>query len=708
MCDSADAYVQKLSYLQLGDESGEGVIGVGRVSGSRPEAQVPVSRNPRDVRGPRPLGAIESFIEGGASESRQPPPDYKMYERENIIAASRFATPKPVEQIGLQQQQQHQSRPGQQAPVYENIEYYPQNQAHPPYYHPVESRKSPRGSPRGSVAGEAYDSGFRKAQPQVPPGNRYQTASPAKELPPYEAPPVYENIQEVHFSDSQNKPAPQVPNFYHPATINGGDYVVMTGKLGQAQRNSQQRILGQSRAQSFDGSSLTRGTCNVDPASTLRYQTSTNSDTQASRSAYVPPSELQTNRNFGYSPEQHSPRSGLPYHSESPPIRLPPEPHHYRSNVVDNTQQGYRPPQPDNGQGFRQENPPLYKQYVDSANRSTGVNYAGDSSARNSPVYNTSSRGEISACRNSPVYSSNRSNIPQNDRNYHNQDCRGDFPPRNSPIYSSNRSDQMRTVQPQIEPGEQSSLRNSPMFSPTRPDQIRISNPQNDRGFAETSETLGTRNSPIYSPSRDMRIAAPHNNSRNSPKTSPTHAQLAPDITHSSISSPRHCSTDNPVRGLVHAPVTSASTAPDDPGIHGPRITSLPPGVTSGVAGPVFLNAGVPMLQRTPEPVAHVQKSVSPPIKPSPGKGLLPYNVTPPRPSGPTEAERKIEELTRQLEEEMEKQEEEGEYFGICHTCEHCVAKHFTMSMEGYTAKKIICILVFNKQQKNVRYAVIL
>lgn len=32
---------------------------------------------------------------------------------------------------------------------------------------------------------------------------------------------------------------------------------------------------------------------------------------------------------------------------------------------------------------------------------------------------------------------------------------------------------------------------------------------------------------------------------------------------------------------------------------------------------------------------------------------------------GPTEAERKIEELTRQLEEEMEKQEEEGEYFGM-------------------------------------------
>ncbi|KAL3282914.1 hypothetical protein HHI36_006072 [Cryptolaemus montrouzieri] len=51
------------------------------------------------------------------------------------------------------------------------------------------------------------------------------------------------------------------------------------------------------------------------------------------------------------------------------------------------------------------------------------------------------------------------------------------------------------------------------------------------------------------------------------------------------------------------------------------------------------------------------------------GKTLLPYSVTPPRPKGPTDAERKIEEMTRQIEEEMEKHQEEGEYFGICHTC---------------------------------------
>ncbi|XP_026274276.1 LIM domain-containing protein jub [Frankliniella occidentalis] len=77
-----------------------------------------------------------------------------------------------------------------------------------------------------------------------------------------------------------------------------------------------------------------------------------------------------------------------------------------------------------------------------------------------------------------------------------------------------------------------------------------------------------------------------------------------------------------------------------------------------------------PPLPPQPPPSHHLSHCLSK-VKPiaGSGKNLLPYNVTPPRPMGPTEAERKIEELTRQLEEEMEKQEEEGEYFGICHTC---------------------------------------
>lgn len=47
---------------------------------------------------------------------------------------------------------------------------------------------------------------------------------------------------------------------------------------------------------------------------------------------------------------------------------------------------------------------------------------------------------------------------------------------------------------------------------------------------------------------------------------------------------------------------------------------------------------------------------------------------------GPTEAERKIEELTRQLEEEMEKQEEEGEYFGKQRLLAQRLFGHFVTS----------------------------
>lgn len=50
-------------------------------------------------------------------------------------------------------------------------------------------------------------------------------------------------------------------------------------------------------------------------------------------------------------------------------------------------------------------------------------------------------------------------------------------------------------------------------------------------------------------------------------------------------------------------------------------------------------------------------------------KTLLPYNITPPRQKGPTEAERKIEALMREIEDEMENNPPESEFFGICHTC---------------------------------------
>jgi len=74
-----------------------------------------------------------------------------------------------------------------------------------------------------------------------------------------------------------------------------------------------------------------------------------------------------------------------------------------------------------------------------------------------------------------------------------------------------------------------------------------------------------------------------------------------------------------------------------------------------------------PAPQQPPKVLQQVaQVAAKPPqlrLKPG-GKNLLPFIVTGVKKKGPTEAELKIEELTRQLEEEMERQEEEGEYFG--------------------------------------------
>lgn len=106
--------------------------------------------------------------------------------------------------------------------------------------------------------------------------------------------------------------------------------------------------------------------------------------------------------------------------------------------------------------------------------------------------------------------------------------------------------------------------------------------------------------------------------------------------------------------------------------------TTYAHGATAGIAGaPKSPQKEVsppppppPKIPNPPSPTPSTASTTSAKLKTigsGSGKTLLPYNVTPPRPRGPTEAERKIEEMTRQLEEEMEKQEEEGEYFGKLH-----------------------------------------
>lgn len=209
--------------------------------------------------GKRPLGAIESFVVEGSNHcfpgKTSANADYKLYERGHIIAANKFATPRPLETViprsdGGEPQRQNGDRFYSQSAyikhspthslsgsskdsnsprtsvaasqynpsLYENMDYYSRGHLHPlPSPHSsVSSQDSKHSSPRASVSTIEgnFESGYKRAQPQVPPGAKF------KDYPPYEAPPVYENIQDLHlnnhtpvppYPNQVNKPGPQVP-----------------------------------------------------------------------------------------------------------------------------------------------------------------------------------------------------------------------------------------------------------------------------------------------------------------------------------------------------------------------------------------------------------------------------------------------------------------------------------------------------------------
>ncbi|XP_008544681.1 Wilms tumor protein 1-interacting protein homolog [Microplitis demolitor] len=640
MCDSADSYVQKLNYLHLNDDgdrvpAGGGAIGVpGHIGGSKPEAQVPVSGD--QVK-------HHHYLQQHYQQQQQQLHHQQQYQQYSRSNRSLSAIDNYIDEH-TQSYERDGRYPGSKSvdedrnPVYENIEYYP-GPTHPPYYHSLE-KKSPKGSPRTSLAGDCYlEASFRKAQPQVPTGNKY-TISPAKELPPYEAPPVYENIQEINYhDDGQNKPGPQVPNFY-PASINGGDYVVMTGKVQR-----------QTRAPSYEVSSLNP-----------RYSTSSSSsgDLQARGSAYVPPSELQPQPQQQLQQPQNSRMN--PYNDSSPRHA---ETHYTRmSNEHIGGGSGVG-----SGVGAAGSYRSLSQVTDPGQYRSENGQFKYPSEPRHSPVYGTRSTD----ARQSGYTPANPRNIMPttwNTGERYNSSPSREYPSR-TPVYSPNRSID-KTNEGHESP---SSNRSSPLYAIPHAgrDQARTRDPvvgpaSSQPGQATSGSIVSSGpglkhpSSPVHPPPSPKGLQASHQ-----PVSLPPSAPVT--------SRPAAHYPPSPVRGQVQPPVTSATVPIDDLASAVPRITSLPPGVTSGVAGPVFLNAGVPVLQKPPAELNTPAIDKRPVPSPSPttktiqGKGLLPYSVTPARPSGPTEAERKIEELTRQLEEEMEKQEEEGEYFGICHTC---------------------------------------
>lgn len=241
-------YIHKMQYMSL---NGSGATST---TDESPYGRIMGKNEPGYVQKQRSMGAIESFaVEGTVPVPQKPSAtDYKIYERNNIIAASKFATPKQVESIASQQQpsqpqqpqvkstapgyngadiyvqcakpqmrgppsptqslsgsSQHSNSPrasiaaqsfGEYAvlknqPVYENIDYYG-NRNVPAYYHQMPGRNA--------VETGSYESSFRKAQPQVPSGNKMPTNKDV------ESSPVYENLQELSHKSGGAQPGPQV------------------------------------------------------------------------------------------------------------------------------------------------------------------------------------------------------------------------------------------------------------------------------------------------------------------------------------------------------------------------------------------------------------------------------------------------------------------------------------------------------------------
>lgn len=117
------------------------------------------------------------------------------------------------------------------SPLYENIDFYNGGRSStqtPTYYHQRPrpgshssggSQDSRHSSPRTSIvscegSSALYESNYRKAQPQVPVCYPKYIPPMGKEVPPYEAPPVYETLSETNKNSNcyePAKPGPQVP-----------------------------------------------------------------------------------------------------------------------------------------------------------------------------------------------------------------------------------------------------------------------------------------------------------------------------------------------------------------------------------------------------------------------------------------------------------------------------------------------------------------
>lgn len=162
--------------------------------------------------------------------------DQGKYPRNNILKPQ-FSSPPPYS-TSISSRDSPSPRPSigsinnelKSSPLYENVDFYNGGRTltqTPPYYHQRPrpgshssggSQDSRHSSPRTSIvscegSSALYESNYRKAQPQVPVNYSKYIPPMGKEVPPYEAPPVYETLADTNKNSNsyeQAKPGPQV------------------------------------------------------------------------------------------------------------------------------------------------------------------------------------------------------------------------------------------------------------------------------------------------------------------------------------------------------------------------------------------------------------------------------------------------------------------------------------------------------------------
>lgn len=273
--------------------------------------------------------------------------EYRMYERSNIIAASKYATPKQIEQLHLQQQQHHSSRltaeiplngsggavgnehyeitcAKRQSPVYENLDFY----------HNV--------SPVTGNHLKQFDSTTKRAQPQSPASINQQTGLQRghymvmqSQLPHHatslsgryahtpvpdpDSTPIYENMRVIPNSGQRAQPqaSPASATIYQLHNIDvlssPQHHNTTPRALQQAQQKSQTAI-------SEHSTNLTANTPNIDLlASPMHRRSTSNSSLKSSTSTAAVggglPSVVEPN-----SPTQRYRNLSLPTHMNNTPV----------------------------------------------------------------------------------------------------------------------------------------------------------------------------------------------------------------------------------------------------------------------------------------------------------------------------------------------------------------------------------------------------